>query len=73
DTNRGGGQVSSECKVVEFEEDCRKGIVSGGVSDDRRVEDRKEYRSESNVMELVDELGEEDGEGEGGMEEISEN
>ncbi|HDF5041936.1 TPA: fibronectin-binding protein FnbA [Staphylococcus aureus] len=73
DTNPGGGQVTTESNLVEFDEDSRKGIVTGAVSDHTTVEDTKEYTTESNLIELVDELPEEHGQAQGPIEEITEN
>ncbi|HDC3501287.1 TPA: YSIRK-type signal peptide-containing protein, partial [Staphylococcus aureus] len=61
DTNPGGGQVTTESNLVEFDEESTKGIVTGAVSDHTTVEDTKEYTTESNLIELVDELPEEHG------------
>ncbi|HDC8774854.1 TPA: fibronectin-binding protein FnbB, partial [Staphylococcus aureus] len=49
DTNPGGGQVTTESNLVEFDEDSTKGIVTGAVSDHTTVEDTKEYTTESNL------------------------
>ncbi|EOB8790759.1 TPA: fibronectin-binding protein FnbB [Staphylococcus aureus] len=73
DTNPGGGQVTTESNLVEFDEDSTKGIVTGAVSDHTTVEDTKEYTTESNLIELVDELSEEHGQAQGPIEEITEN
>ncbi|HHC8833336.1 TPA: fibronectin-binding protein FnbB [Staphylococcus aureus] len=73
DTNPGGGQVTTESNLVEFDEDSTKGIVTGAVSDHTTVEDTKEYTTESNLIELVDELPEEHGQSQGPIEEITEN
>ncbi|CDR64184.1 fibronectin-binding protein FnbB [Staphylococcus argenteus] len=73
DTNPGGGQITTESNLVEFEEDSTKGIVTGAVSDHTTVEDTKEYTTESNLIELVDELPEEHGQAQGPIEEITEN
>ncbi|XQE48464.1 fibronectin-binding protein FnbB [Staphylococcus aureus] len=73
DTNPGGGQVTTESNLVEFDEDSTKGIVTGAVSDHTTVEDTKEYTTESNLIELVDELPEEHGQAQGSIEEITEN
>ncbi|HCY8485797.1 TPA: fibronectin-binding protein FnbA [Staphylococcus aureus] len=73
DTNPGGGQVTTESNLVEFDEDSTKGIVIGAVSDHTTVEDTKEYTTESNLIELVDELPEEHGQAQGPIEEITEN
>ncbi|MBU5151033.1 fibronectin-binding protein FnbB [Staphylococcus aureus] len=73
DTNPGGGQVTTESNLVEFDEDSTKGIVTGAVSDHTTVEDTKEYTTESNLIELVDELPEEHGQAQGPIEEITEN
>ncbi|HDH4674321.1 TPA: fibronectin-binding protein FnbA [Staphylococcus aureus] len=73
DTNPGGGQVTTESNLVEFDEDSTKGIVTGAVSDHTSVEDTKEYTTESNLIELVDELPEEHGQAQGPIEEITEN
>ncbi len=73
DTNPGGGQVTTESNLVEFDEDSTKGIVTGTVSDHTTVEDTKEYTTESNLIELVDELPEEHGQVQGPIEEITEN
>lgn len=73
DTNPGGGQVTTESNLVEFDEESTKGIVTGAVSDHTTVEDTKEYTTESNLIELVDELPEEHGQAQGSVEEITEN
>ncbi|HDP4346964.1 TPA: fibronectin-binding protein FnbB [Staphylococcus aureus] len=73
DTNPGGGQVTTESNLVEFDEDSTKGIVTGAVSDHTTIEDTKEYTTESNLIELVDELPEEHGQAQGLIEEITEN
>ncbi|MBO0928113.1 fibronectin binding protein [Staphylococcus sp. 30400_3112M30941] len=73
DTNPGGGQVTTESNLVEFDEDSTKGIVTGAVSDHTTIEDTKEYTNESNLIELVDELPEEHGQAQGPIEEITEN
>ncbi|HHD0251608.1 TPA: fibronectin-binding protein FnbA [Staphylococcus aureus] len=73
DTNPGGGQVTTESNLVEFDEGSTKGIVTGAVSDHTTVEDTKEYTTESNLIELVDELPEEHGQAQGPIEEITEN
>ncbi|HEI6416779.1 TPA: fibronectin-binding protein FnbB [Staphylococcus aureus] len=73
DTNPGGGQVTTESNLVEFDEEFTKGIVTGAVSDHTTVEDTKEYTTESNLIELVDELPEEHGQAQGPIEEITEN
>ncbi|HDJ7518630.1 TPA: fibronectin-binding protein FnbB [Staphylococcus aureus] len=73
DTNPGGGQVTTESNLVEFDEDSTKGIVTGAVRDHTTVEDTKEYTTESNLIELVDELPEEHGQAQGPIEEITEN
>ncbi|UVI82167.1 fibronectin-binding protein FnbA [Staphylococcus aureus] len=73
DINPGGGQVTTESNLVEFDEDSTKGIVTGAVSDHTTVEDTKEYTTESNLIELVDELPEEHGQAQGPIEEITEN
>ncbi|HDJ3125043.1 TPA: fibronectin-binding protein FnbB [Staphylococcus aureus] len=73
DTNPGGGQVTTESNLVEFDEDSTKGIVTGAVSDHTTIEDTKEYTTESNLIELVDELPEEHGQVQGPIEEITEN
>ncbi|HDA7957567.1 TPA: fibronectin-binding protein FnbA [Staphylococcus aureus] len=73
DTNPGGGQVTIESNLVEFDEESTKGIVTGAVSDHTTVEDTKEYTTESNLIELVDELPEEHGQAQGPIEEITEN
>ncbi|HHO5472322.1 TPA: fibronectin-binding protein FnbA [Staphylococcus aureus] len=73
DTNPGGGQVTTESNLVEFDEDSTKSIVTGAVSDHTTVEDTKEYTTESNLIELVDELPEEHGQAQGPIEEITEN
>ncbi|HCZ2973290.1 TPA: fibronectin-binding protein FnbB, partial [Staphylococcus aureus] len=73
DTNPGGGQDTTESNLVEFEEDSTKGIVTGAVSDHTTIEDTKEYTTESNLIELVDELPEEHGQAQGPIEEITEN
>ncbi|HHB5875132.1 TPA: fibronectin-binding protein FnbA [Staphylococcus aureus] len=73
DTNPGGGQVTTESNLVEFDEESTKGIVTGAVSDHTTVEDTKEYKTESNLIELVDELPEEHGQAQGPIEEITEN
>ncbi|RNB03560.1 fibronectin-binding protein FnbA [Staphylococcus aureus] len=73
DTNPGGGQVTTESNLVEFDEESTKGIVTGAVSDHTTIEDTKEYTTESNLIELVDELPEEHGQVQGPIEEITEN
>lgn len=73
DTNPGGGQVTTESNLVEFDEESTKGIVTGAVSDHTTVEDTKEYTTESNLIELVDELPKEHGQAQGPIEEITEN
>nr|WP_210433818.1 fibrinogen-binding adhesin SdrG C-terminal domain-containing protein [Staphylococcus aureus] len=73
DTNPGGGQVTTESNLVEFDEESTKGIVTGAVTDHTTVEDTKEYTTESNLIELVDELPEEHGQAQGPIEEITEN
>ena len=73
DTNPGGGQVTTESNLVEFDEESTKGIVTGAVSDHTTVEGTKEYTTESNLIELVDELPEEHGQVQGPIEEITEN
>ncbi|MEW7775634.1 fibronectin-binding protein FnbA [Staphylococcus aureus] len=73
DTNLGGGQVTTESNLVEFDEESTKGIVTGAVSDHTTIEDTKEYTTESNLIELVDELPEEHGQAQGPIEEITEN
>ncbi|HIE5229767.1 TPA: fibrinogen-binding adhesin SdrG C-terminal domain-containing protein [Staphylococcus aureus] len=73
DTNPGGGQVITESNLVEFDEESTKGILTGAVSDHTTVEDTKEYTTESNLIELVDELPEEHGQAQGPIEEITEN
>ncbi|HDC7959561.1 TPA: fibronectin-binding protein FnbA [Staphylococcus aureus] len=73
DTKPGGGQVTTESNLVEFDEESTKGIVTGAVSDHTTVEDTKEYTTESNLIELVDELPEEHGQAQGPIEEITEN
>ncbi|HCX2096864.1 TPA: fibronectin-binding protein FnbB [Staphylococcus aureus] len=73
DTNPGGGQVTTESNLVEFDEDSTKGIVTGAVSDHTTIEDTKEYTTESNLIELVGELPEEHGQAQGPIEEITEN
>ncbi|HAR4936106.1 TPA: fibronectin-binding protein FnbA [Staphylococcus aureus] len=73
DTNPVGGQVTTESNLVEFDEESTKGIVTGAVSDHTTVEDTKEYTTESNLIELVDELPEEHGQAQGPIEEITEN
>ncbi|HBI3612701.1 TPA: fibronectin-binding protein FnbA [Staphylococcus aureus] len=73
DTNPGGGQVTTESNLVEFDEESTRGIVTGAVSDHTTVEDTKEYTTESNLIELVDELPEEHGQAQGPIEEITEN
>ncbi|HHC9656754.1 TPA: fibronectin-binding protein FnbB [Staphylococcus aureus] len=73
DTNSGGGQVTTESNLVEFDEESTKGIVTGAVSDHTTIEDTKEYTTESNLIELVDELPEEHGQAQGPIEEITEN
>ncbi|MDQ1785201.1 fibronectin-binding protein FnbB, partial [Staphylococcus aureus] len=70
DTNPGGGQVTTESNLVEFDEESTKGIVTGAVSDHTTIEDTKEYTTESNLIELVDELPEEHGQAQGPIEEI---
>ncbi len=73
DTNPGGGQVTTESNLVEFDEESTKGIVTGAVSDHTTIGDTKEYTTESNLIELVDELPEEHGQAQGPIEEITEN
>ncbi|CDR22733.1 fibronectin-binding protein FnbA [Staphylococcus argenteus] len=73
DTNPGGGQITTESNLVEFDEESTKGIVTGAVSDHTTVEDTKEYTTENNLIELVDELPEEHGQAQGPIEEITEN
>ncbi|WP_409481458.1 fibronectin-binding protein FnbA [Staphylococcus aureus] len=73
DTNPGGGQVTTESNLVEFDQESTKGIVTGAVSDHTTIEDTKEYTTESNLIELVDELPEEHGQAQGPIEEITEN
>ncbi|MBE5672318.1 fibronectin-binding protein FnbA [Staphylococcus sp. SS35] len=73
DTNPSGGQVTTESNLVEFDEESTKGIVTGAISDHTTVEDTKEYTTESNLIELVDELPEEHGQAQGPIEEITEN
>ncbi|HDA0275419.1 TPA: fibronectin-binding protein FnbA [Staphylococcus aureus] len=73
DTNPGGGRVTTESNLVEFDEESTKGILTGAVSDHTTVEDTKEYTTESNLIELVDELPEEHGQAQGPIEEITEN
>ncbi|CCE60149.1 TPA: fibronectin-binding protein FnbA [Staphylococcus argenteus] len=73
DTNPGGGQITTESNLVEFDEESTKGIVTGAISDHTTVEDTKEYTTESNLIELVDELPEEHGQAQGPIEEITEN
>ncbi|EHM62690.1 fibronectin-binding protein A, partial [Staphylococcus aureus subsp. aureus 21202] len=73
DTNPGGGQVTTESNLVEFDEESTKGIVTGAISDHTTVENTKEYTTESNLIELVDELPEEHGQAQGPIEEITEN
>ncbi|HDA3769154.1 TPA: fibronectin-binding protein FnbB [Staphylococcus aureus] len=73
DTNPGGGQVITESNLVEFDEESTKGILTGAVSDHTTVEGTKEYTTESNLIELVDELPEEHGQAQGPIEEITEN
>ncbi|ENN59672.1 fibronectin-binding protein A [Staphylococcus aureus M1216] len=73
DTNPGGGQVTTESNLVEFDEESTKGILTGAVSDHTTVEDTKEYTTESNLIELVGELPEEHGQAQGPIEEITEN
>ncbi|WP_445815193.1 fibrinogen-binding adhesin SdrG C-terminal domain-containing protein [Staphylococcus aureus] len=73
DTNPGGGQVTTESNLVEFDEESTKGILTGAVSDHTTVEDTKEYTTESNLIELVDKLPEEHGQAQGPIEEITEN
>ncbi|MEN8972028.1 fibronectin-binding protein FnbA [Staphylococcus aureus] len=73
DTNPGGGQVTTESNLVEFDEESTKGIITGAVSDHTTIEDTKEYTTESNLIELVDELPEEHGQAQGPIEEITEN
>ncbi|CDR29154.1 fibronectin-binding protein FnbA [Staphylococcus schweitzeri] len=73
DTNSGGGQVTTESNLVEFDEESTKGIVTGAVSNHTTIEDTKEYTTESNLIELVDELPEEHGQVQGPIEEITEN
>ncbi len=73
DTNPGGGQITTESNLVEFDEESTKGIVTGAISDHTTIEDTKEYTIESNLIELVDELPEEHGQAQGPIEEITEN
>ncbi|HFQ1775108.1 fibronectin-binding protein FnbA [Staphylococcus aureus] len=73
DTNPGGGQVTIESNLVEFDEESTKDIVTGAVSDHTTIEDTKEYTTEINLIELVDELPEEHGQAQGPIEEITEN
>ncbi|HAR4673758.1 TPA: fibronectin-binding protein FnbA [Staphylococcus aureus] len=73
DTNPGGGQVTTESNLVEFDEESTRVIVTGAVSHHTTVEDTKEYTTESNLIELVDELPEEHGQAQGPIEEITEN
>ncbi|HHA6168067.1 TPA: fibronectin-binding protein FnbA [Staphylococcus aureus] len=73
DTNPGGGQVTTESNLVEFDEGSTRVIVTGAVSDHTTIEDTKEYTTESNLIELVDELPEEHGQAQGPIEEITEN
>ncbi|HEK6460272.1 TPA: fibronectin-binding protein FnbA [Staphylococcus aureus] len=73
DTNPGGGQVTTESNLVEFDEESTKDIVTGAVSDHTTIEDTKEYTTEINLIELVDELPEEHGQAQGPIEEITEN
>ncbi|MEI2131157.1 fibronectin-binding protein FnbA [Staphylococcus aureus] len=73
ESNPGGGQVTTESNLVEFDEESTKGIVTGAVSDHTTIEDTKEYTTESNLIELVDELPEEHGQAQGPIEEITEN
>ncbi|HHW6716283.1 TPA: fibronectin-binding protein FnbA [Staphylococcus aureus] len=73
DTNPGGDQVTTESNLVEFDEESTRVIVTGAVSDHTTVEDTKEYTTESNLIELVDELPEEHGQAQGPIEEITEN
>ncbi|GKS36284.1 fibronectin-binding protein FnbA [Staphylococcus argenteus] len=73
DTNPGGGQITTESNLVEFDDESTKGIVTGAISDHTTVEDTKEYTTESNLIELVDELPEEHGQAQGPIEEITEN
>ncbi|MGZ1684593.1 fibrinogen-binding adhesin SdrG C-terminal domain-containing protein [Staphylococcus argenteus] len=73
DTNPGDGQITTESNLVEFDEESTKGIVTGAISDHTTVEDTKEYTTESNLIELVDELPEEHGQAQGPIEEITEN
>ncbi|HDZ8674703.1 TPA: fibronectin-binding protein FnbA [Staphylococcus aureus] len=73
DTNPGVGQVTTESNLVEFDEESTKDIVTGAVSDHTTIEDTKEYTTEINLIELVDELPEEHGQAQGPIEEITEN
>ncbi|HEI6173109.1 TPA: fibronectin-binding protein FnbA [Staphylococcus aureus] len=73
DTNPGGSQVTTESNLVEFDEESTKDIVTGAVSDHTTIEDTKEYTTEINLIELVDELPEEHGQAQGPIEEITEN
>ncbi|HEI8187943.1 TPA: fibronectin-binding protein FnbA [Staphylococcus aureus] len=73
DTNPGGGQVTTESNLVEFDEESTKDIVTGAVSDHTTIEDTKEYTTEINLIELVDKLPEEHGQAQGPIEEITEN
>ncbi len=65
-------ESSEESNPIDFEEST-KGIVTGAVSDHTTVEDTKEYTTESNLIELVDELPKEHGQAQGPIEEITEN
>ncbi|HDB2446194.1 TPA: fibronectin-binding protein FnbB, partial [Staphylococcus aureus] len=64
---------TTESNLVEFDEESTRVIVTGAVSDHTTVEDTKEYTTESNLIELVDELPEEHGQAQGPIEEITEN
>ncbi|HDG4478780.1 TPA: fibronectin-binding protein FnbB [Staphylococcus aureus] len=74
-------EESNDSKPIDFEyhtavegaEGHAEGIVTGAVSDHTTVEDTKEYTTESNLIELVDELPEEHGQAQGPIEEITEN
>ncbi|MFS5011937.1 fibrinogen-binding adhesin SdrG C-terminal domain-containing protein [Staphylococcus aureus] len=63
----------TESNNMTFDEESTKGIVTGAISDHTTVEDTKEYTTESNLIELVDELPEEHGQAQGPIEEITEN
>ncbi|HGO3432239.1 TPA: fibronectin-binding protein FnbA [Staphylococcus aureus] len=70
DTNPGGGQVTTESNLVEFDEESTKGIVTGAVSDHTTIEEI----TENNHHISHSGLGTENGHGNYGViEEIEEN